>query len=534
MTARTSSDRAIGAWREVLTGLSTLAWAGARNSTRGGQLHRDGWVGRVRLDADSADAVVGDGDHGETVQLRRGDRSLESACSCGVARCAHAVAVAVQLQRQARQAAADQGDREGVLAALRERLRPAGDAATHPPRALRDLERLPAEAAVDMVSLAWRQALRPTANDVAELALAVDRVAGVVVTDPKRAATWGLRLLDALGATRPVFTPLPEAACAQVERLCHLLQGCVDGDAVGPLFRHATDGAPQIAPPVAALLGRWCVRAADVAETVHASLLGWAQSQRNRPWREHAEPGGVDLLVSACVDAARLSGHLDRALALALAWPPGRSALLTLLADRDPAVGRMATALLSRFDPRGATFREAAEVAYAHAESGAAALALWALDRTTDSRWYARARSASAAGDWSATRDRWVAATLVHDDPPWLAAALAQESDAADALFRAVLAGPLREATADAAIEKLAVQDPDRAVAACQARLLALCAMADPSHKTLIVHADRLCQLAARAGLTGAAGAYLQLVAENANTRAPLQRLFAAFVARSP
>ncbi len=534
MNSRVPGDRAISAWRDLLAGLSTLAWAGARNSTRGGQLHRDGWVGRVRLDGDAAQALVSDGDHGENVRLRRGERGVDAECSCGVARCAHAVAVVVELQRQARHSAIEQGDRDNVLSALRARIRPPQSPEMQPARALRDLERLPDEAAVDMVALSWRQALRPTASDVAELTLAVDRAVAAVTADAKRATGWALRLLDALGATRPVFTPLPEAACLQVERLCRLIETGFDADLIAPLFRHATDGAPQIAPPVAALLGRQCGRDAGWAEAVHVSLTNWTLNQRHRPWREHAEPGGVDLLVSACVDAARRAGQLARAMDLALAWPPGRSALVSLLATGDRAVADRATTLLSRFDPRGATFGEAAGVALDYAGDGATALAVWVLDRTAQPAWYRRARAASNPGQWPVRRDLWVAATLAHDDPPWLASELAQEHDAVQALYAAVIAGPLRDLTADSAIDLLAATDPDKAVAACQARLVAQCATAEPGHKALLASADRLCSLARRAGLATAAGPFLQLVGDNGVSRAPVQRLFAALVRRDP
>ncbi|MBM4342499.1 MAG: hypothetical protein FJ100_03885 [Deltaproteobacteria bacterium] len=531
MNARVAGERVGAAWRDALAGLSTLAWAGARSSTRGGQLFRDGWVGRVRLDADLADALVGDGDQGEAVRVRRGERVIDAECTCGVARCAHAVAVVLHLQRQARQAAADQGERDGVLAALRDRLRASQSPGEVAPRALRDLERLPDEAAIDMVALAWRQALRPTANDVAELTLAADRAVAAVATEPARAAGWAVRLLDALGAARPVFTPLPQEACVQVDRLCRTLELDDDPVRTGALFRHATDGAPQIAPRVAALLGRRCARDPQVADDVRNRLLNWAGAQRQRPWREHSEPGGADLLVSACTDALRLAGQLRQAMALALAWPPGRSALVALLGCGQSEITEHATALLSRFDPRGATFGEAAIVAFDQAGPNASRLALWVLDRVADPAWYRRARSASEPAQWPQQRDRWVAAALGHDDPPWLAQVLAEEADAAVALHGAVEAGPLRDRTAEAAIDRLAEFDLDRAVAACQTRLAALCAAADPSHKVLLATADRLCALARQAGM-GAAGAdYVRLIAANSDARRPEQRLFSALIA---
>lgn len=72
--------------------LSTLAWAGARNSARGQQLFRDGAVGRLSARDQGLQVLVqsaadGDGDLGaESVLLTLQDAALVSDCSCGAPR----------------------------------------------------------------------------------------------------------------------------------------------------------------------------------------------------------------------------------------------------------------------------------------------------------------------------------------------------------------------------------------------------------------------------------------------------------------
>ena len=227
-------------------------------------------------------------------------------------------------------------------------------------------------------------------------------------------------------------------------------------------------------------------------------------------------------------------GHLDRALRLAQSWPPLRSTLLPLMAAAAQAGSFDAIRqILGRLDVRGATFAEAATAAWQGAQTAdqpetALAMALWVLERLPAAHWYQRARLTCPPQRWAAVRHNWLAAVLAHDEVPWLPAALADETDAAQALFAVVHMGPLRDQTATAALAALGHHDVQLAVAAHQLRFLALCTSAAPTDKAIVRAADDLCQIATTAGQPLAGAPYLRLVIGNHTGRLPLAKLLRA------
>ena len=536
MVSRPDSNCAL-AWAPAVLQLSLPAWAGVRHSTRGGQMHRDGCVGRVTIDTDTAEALVRESEFAERVELRRQGSEVQSACSCGTQRCAHAVAALLEVQRRARQAHTGAEGQQSVMAALRQRMQAQTAAKTaEPPRVLRDLERLPRDAAVDMVALSWRTSLRPAAHEVAELVSVAQSIRGVLGETPVQAAALAMRLLQALGAQKIVFTPLPEAAEAVVGQLCDM---AVLGDAAGhleALFGLACSHSPQLAPHAARALLQACAR--DPAHLRRAHLLAdsWLLGPGHKLWREHAQLGGVDLLLAGIVEAELHAGNWAAASDLALHWPPTRSALLILvakLAEGQDFAGLRS--LIERFDVRGATFSAAAEAAYTAAEAAessamAQQIANWLLGKQANALWYQRLRHTTSPDQWPELRRRVLAHILSDDEALWLPEVLTAEADATTALFEAVELAPLRERTANSCLALLCARDPLRGVAANQVRLCAVVQAAEPSDRAIVQSAQALVAAAAEVGEPALARGYLALLARELTGRPALGRLFAAFL----
>ncbi len=526
------------AWLPVIGQLSMLAWAGARSSSRGGQLHRDGHVGRMIVSDVSCQAPVREQEFAERVELTCKDGAISSACSCGTPRCAHAVAVALELQRKSKQLQQSTANQQGVMLALRQRLHQA-EAQREPPRVLRDLERLPIAAAVDMVALAWRQSLRPGLDDVAELHAVAERIAAAVAETPAQAAQWATHVLQALAAPKVVFTPLPDAAEKAVAGLCRVVALAGGEVEVSELFAVALEGPAQVAPQVAVALCQLAARHAVLRDLLLAGLGTWLSAQPSRPWKEHAQPGGADVLVSAVIDALLAGDGLSQAGRLAVQWPPVRSTLLPLVtALAQAGHSEVLRQVLGRYDARGATVQEAATLAFESAvavrqAATAQVVAAWMLDRNGGLPWYLRLRQACPPGRWVQTRDQVVLRLLQDDDEAWMAHALASETDAATALLSAVSAGPLRDHCALGCLAQLTVCDPLLAAQGWQLRLAALCGAAAGSDRAVVEAAHDLCGLGRLLGDRAIGADYVALLAREHSLRPGLPKLLAAAIAKA-
>lgn len=502
-------------WAAAVATLSTLAWAGARHSTAGGLLHRDGAVGKSRVDREQCQFVVIDGEACEQVTLTRED-GVVAQCTCGVRRCPHAVAAVLELQKRCRAAQTKTADREATLVALRERLRPATPEPA-PRQLLRDLDRLPTEAAVDMVALTWRQLLRPTAGDVAELARAADRVLAEAHDHPAAAAAHAVRLLQALGAAKVVFAPLPEEAERHAGRMADVAAAAPQPP-LPALFALVQDGHPQVGPRCAAALSSAAHRDPAMAVALADLLAAWFGQADAPAWREHGQLTATDLLAGAVVDALLAGDAGDRALHLALLWPPPRSALLAAVQAWTQRGHHAAVRqILGRYDPRGATYAEAAVAAFDAALHAGQRQAAWeiaaqAIDRWPTEPWYDRARRACPPDLWPARRNAWLARALADDDPPWLGPQLAAEADAEAALLFAVRTAPQRDQLANAALPVLQVLNPAAAAQAAQLRLLALTTAASPSDARLHAAGYHLLKAAKAAELPDAGSPFLLLL----------------------
>jgi hypothetical protein len=478
------------AWAPSLTGLSTLAWAGAKHSVAGMQLQRAGNLGRLAVQGDGWQATVHAPPVVETVELILVDGNVQSQCSCGVRRCPHAVAALVELQRKARAVADSARTQDLVMGALKQRMQGRAEARDQGMRILRTHERLPIEASVDLVALTWRQSLRPGEQELADLRSLVERIAEAAREQPQQALLWTTRLLAALSARKIVFVPLPSGAEPALQQLLAVLDQAeigVHDMVLDQLFEVAIDGPPQLAPVVAVALARQATRRAELAERLADKLLAWSTQAGAGHWRETEQLGGRDLLWDQVGGLRLAAGELEQSLAMALAWGPGRTQLGEL-ASQLGASGRAhdLERLLGWYDPRGALWSTGLEAAMHTAESGVAAeLALWAFERRPLPAWYQWARRVADSRQWPTLRRSLIERAIVDDDPEWLAEALSSEAEPAGALMLAVTVGPLRDRCARACLVQLDQLDPLAALVARQVRLSALAQQAGPNPKTL-------------------------------------------------
>ena len=459
------------AFAPLLHRLSTVGWAGARSASAGSRLQRDGAVGRVRPLAENIlTASVFDGVQ-HRVELSIARQELHAACTCGEAPCAHAVAAALEAARLARQAHAAVTQQTDVLAALRSRLaRPATpDKVAEPARMLSDLARLPLDAAIDMVALSWRQSLRHGPNDVQDLLGVVDRLEGQARTDHALARELAVRLLAALGATKVVFSGMPEAVEPAIRLLARLaLDRPLElGPQWNQLFDLAEAGHPQVAVHLAIGLEHAAVRAPELAVALAEMLSGRVLAQR-ATWREVAAPTPRDARAAGLVVALVRHDNLPMALELAQLWPPMRSGALAL-AEVLGAHGRQADLLqlADHYDPRGETWQALMAAAMAAAlpehPQTARQLAALAWRRAPNLQTFNQLAQLCAGPTWPEQRHTLASGALAEDDVAWLAERLAEEPDAVTALLEVALQWPLRERFQREALVHLEKRSPEAA-----------------------------------------------------------------------
>lgn len=518
----------------VLLRTQAVAWAGARASSKGSALQRDGSVSRI-VGADAqVHAQVLDGVVVEYVTLSVRAERLIAVCSCDAAPCGHAVAVLMELQRKMRQTQHQEEQRSMVMSAVRDRLSGARVAAAEaaPPRMLSNLERLPLDAAIDMIALALRHAMRPSPAELTELTTAVQRLDALVPQSPSRAAELAVVLLEALDAPKVVFVPLVESAETAVVRLVGIAIAtagapALGGQALETLVRIALEGQVQTSAHVAAGLDVAVQRDAALRTATTAQALAWAHKP-HPPWREVAVPTGRDRLFSALVAAWTAGGELDQALAAARAWPPMRGALV-LLAEGLGRQGRADDALdlATSYDERGETWSaclEAAARAALAAQQRRAALSLasHAFEERPGRPWFVLLSEILRGPEWPARRTAAVARLLAEDDPAWLAGCLVAEADAVAALAHAVQTGPLRDRTAQAALAALAELDAHVAVQCRCIRLHALVTSPGVTARTFRDELLALEQAVQHLGEGGLMRDYARLLTRECSDRAPL------------
>ena len=436
--------------------VSGLTWAGARSSSRGTQLLRDGAVSRFVVGRDFVQGSVRDGEWPEQATLTYYNGVWKGSCSCNLAPCAHCVAVLLEAQRQARDAQRSGQQQTDVLGALRQRLQ----AQPHVPQATRilsDLERLPLEAAVDMVALGWRQNLRPGLADAKPMEIAADRVREHATTEPTLAREMALRLWSALGARKVVFVPLaPEVEQAAL-RLVPVIAGLQPGqgptaDQLALLADLALGATSQLAPLAAAVLDMVAVRQPEQLEPLQQVCVDWLQTHRPE-WKEVAQPTGRDRLMTLLCQRAIDTGDLTGALQLAVLWPPLRSTLLALVtalaaAGRDHDAQRLADHFSSRDETWQAVQLAALDGAMLAGQVQAAVrICALALDLVPGPVWLDALRRVVPAADWAGQRKHQVEAVLLRDDPPWLGPWLLAQPDPLVAAQLALQTAPLADRT---------------------------------------------------------------------------------------
>lgn len=516
--------------------LSTLAWAGARNSARGQQLFRDGAVGRVSGRDAGLQVLVVSGldsdDHGGEVVLlapaegETGQNTLTSQCTCGMPRCAHAVAAVLEVQRRGKTVVDSQRTQDSVMGALRQRLQ-VRSAATEERGSLLDLQRLPLDAAVDMVALTWRQSLRPGAPELRDLERMTERVVEAVVAQPELARQWALRLLTALGARKVVFTPLPEAAEGAILRLAGIFDYAdIDQEVPQVLMDQALDGHPQVAPIIAHMLVRLASRQGGPRQALTARLLQWRSQQPHDLWRESGQPSGRDLLFSGLAELALAHGDLPNALQLAMAWPPMRSGL-TALAQALGAAGQVDALirLLGAYDPRGGLWQAGSEAGVSSAAAAglpavAARLALWAFERQPVRGWLQWLHQTCPPAEWQQRRLALLDKVLTWEDPEWLPAWLQDQPDAAEAMLQAVTVAPLRDKAVHGCLQRLEKIDPLRALIGRQVRIRGMFSAGVVPPKVLRVELLALIDAADRLQEPGLAKDYSKLLVRELGDRA--------------
>ncbi|MSP91011.1 MAG: hypothetical protein EXR79_04280 [Myxococcales bacterium] len=519
--------------RSVLLGLLPLleqvgvvAWAGARAAAKGAQLHRDGATGRVGVTDDAGAFVhVKDGlEQPERVVFRAERARLAVSCTCETAPCAHAAAGLHELLRRARRWREGAQQQASALDVLRERMRGVRAAEPAVPRVLSDLDRLPLDAAVDMLALQARQVLRLGPPEVETLTAVAQRVRSGAAALPGPHARLAVRLLQAMAVRKLVYMPLPEAAETAARDLAAV--ACLDGTAATAaaveLVDLVVEGHPQVGVHVAAELDAAVRRDAAVRAAVASEAVTRLEPLASA-WRPAAALTARDRLVSALVAAHAEAGELEAAQTLARVWPPTRSGLAALAAACGAVGDAAAVAELAERHPPGteawrtalAAGAEAAEGAHHFAAARTLAARLVEIEPTPDA--FARAaRLFRDEAQWPARRDGWVADWLGRDEAAWLVPALAGESDAVAALLHAAVAGALRPRTVCAAVELLIDLDPYTAWRAQCVRLRALEASTAVSLRTAREDVATLQRAAHALGEPGLATDFVRLVAREA------------------
>jgi hypothetical protein len=515
------------AFAPFLHRLSTVTWAGARSATQGSRLQRDGAVGRIRPTTPTMlVASVFDG-AAQRVELSIVHQELHASCSCGEAPCAHAVAVALEAARLARQAQSSVAQQTDVLAALRSRLaRPnPPEKVQEPLKMLSDLARMPLDAAVDMVALSWRQSLRHGPQDIQDLLGLSDRLEAHAREDHAMTRDLATRLLAALGATKVVFSGIPEALEPAIRLLARLaLDRPLElGPAWNQLFDLAESGHPQVAVHVALGLDQAAVRSAELATALTEMLEGRVLAQR-ATWREVAVPTSRDTLADGLVVALVRHDNVALALELTRLWPPMRSGTLAL-AEVLGAQGR-ATEILQvaeHYDPRGETWQALMATAMAAAlpehPNAARMLANAAWRRGPNLPTFNQLATLYAGPLWPEQRHTLAMQALVEDDVSWLAERLAQEPDPVGALLDIALQWPLRERFQREALHHLEKLSPEAAfrIRALRVHSLVVTNVAARTLKDELLH---LKDCAATLGEPGLASDLARLLAREVGEKA--------------
>lgn len=501
------------AFAPVLQRLSTVQWAGARAATLGARLQKDGAVGRVRpVGEREVTATVSD-EASQKVGLRVNRLELTVTCTCGEAPCAHTVAVALETARMARQASASVAQQTDVLAALRDRMSlaksvPDRDAPTS--KMLSDLARLPLDAAVDMVALAWRQSVRHGPHEIQDLLTLTDRLEADAKVDHTRAQAMALRLVQALAARKVVFTVLPEPCEPALQTLCRLaLDRPLTPHPDWPLLYDLADaGLPQIGVHLAAGLAAIAHRSLPMAVQLAEAVSGRVLAQRST-WREVATLTPRDRLTDALVVALVQHDDVAGAMELARLWPPMRAGAIAL-AEKLATEGRLNEILElgEPFDPRGETWQGLMDAAMAvathlHPEV-ARQLAQNAWRRAPSLNAFNQVAQFHQGADWPERRHTLATRALVDDDPPWLAERLAQEADGEQALVEIALQWPLRERFQREALLHLEKMAPESAYRIRALRVHSL-VLTNAAARTLKDELQRLKECAALFGEPGLA-----------------------------
>ena len=405
--------------------VGSLTWAGARASSKGTQLLRDGAVSRFVVGRDHVQAQVRDGEWPEQTTLTVHNGSWRASCSCSLAPCAHAVAVLLFAQREARDVQRSGQQRDDVLSALRQRVQQPAAAVPQSTRILSDIERLPLPAAVDMVALGWRQNQRPTATDAKPLAELAVRLKELAKTEPVQARELALRLWSALSARKVVFTPLPTEAEEAALSLVPVVAGMGQGDApdteqLAFLTDLALAGGHVLPALAATVLEMVLVRQPELLAKTLDLVTDWLLAHKPE-WKEIAQPGGRDRLVSLLCSQCLASGDLHGAAQLAMRWPPLRSVLLTLVEALADA-GRLddAQRLADHFSPRDETWQAvqlaAMDGAVRGGHAGAAArICAQALDVVPGPVWLDALARVVPASEWQQVRSKQVEALVARD-----------------------------------------------------------------------------------------------------------------------
>ncbi len=476
----------------VVLRIAPVTWAGARAATAGSRLHRDGCVGRMAITERNVQAPVLEGEISEYVALTIGAVQLDASCTCGQPCCGHAVATLLVLQKNCREAQSSADLQSNVMAALRGRI---GDNARVKTEVrtqiLSNTERMPLPAAVDMLALTLRQTVRYTPTEIQEVLSVTDRLQQHVVHEPKNTRELTIKLLQSLGARKVIAQPLPENLESAVIRLVPLAAGVYIDDLPQPeevaqLLDLAFEGGIQVAGHVAAGLDVAAVRSPALAKILAEKAIAWAQQSRKQ-WREIAPLTGRDRLCTALVAALLLHNDLDLACDLARLWPPMRSGLVPLATALGQA-GRYRDLVLvvDNYDSQAELWLAALIAALAAAQASdhwafVKELAETAFEIVANQVFYAALRDLTPTPKWPKLRDHLVARALVDRDPPWLAEALAQDTDAIVALESLVSMAILRDVVARDALWHLAELDQ---VAAFRARCCRINGLLDLSGAT--------------------------------------------------
>lgn len=333
---------------------------------------------------------------------------------------------------------------------------------------LSDLARLPLEAAVDMVCVGLDAA--PSVGPLADRGLTelTQRVEAAAHESPERAAGCALRVIAALAQLEPAQLPEARVQCAQALAAVALHAGAT----VGPLVLAAVTRPERLGTallePVLQRTRRDAAARADAVDT----LTSWGQREL---WREHRGADARDGLASALVEQSVARAELAEAARVASVWPPMRTAL-TRLGAALAGAGDLAalSQLAASYDPRGALWRalidHVAQVAASRGATGES-VAAWVFAQDPSEARFRDARTCTDARVWPARRAALVGTVLDREEAPWLAALLAEEADAVQALSQVISTHGRRPRTVDAALAMLSEVSP-RAAFALQSRLL--------------------------------------------------------------